>query len=480
MLITFLIFCPIVASILLLSARRIAIFETICLLSAALEWLAGMFVAGAVLQFGSYSSNAYFSLDSLSALILLTTLTVGLFASFYSIGYLRAEFAKQIIGLSRVKQFFILLELFIGTMVLAITTSNPIIMWTAIEATTLATVFLISFYNKPSSTEAAWKYLIINSIGLLIGFFGTILYFTAFGSDHPEIATWQSLLTNASHLNPLIAKIAFIFTFIGFGTKVGLAPMHTWLPDAHSKAPAPISALLSGALLNVALLSIIRFKILTDASIGPSFTRSVMMFFGAASLFIAAFIILTQKNYKRLMAYSSIEHMGVAVMGFGFGGLGIFFALLHLIYHSLSKSLLFFTAGNLFLKFSTTKIIKVKGILSVLPVSGVILLVGFLAITGVPPFGIFITEWNILSAGIVNHPIYAFILLTCLTLTFAGFFRHIVGMIFGQAPDEVAKGESNSWTLVSPVILAGLLLGLSFYLPAPLRTLITNAAGIIK
>jgi hydrogenase-4 component F len=288
------------------------------------------------------------------------------------------------------------------------------------------------------------------------------------------------MLLNASLLNPIVVKVAFILAFVGYGTKVGLAPMHTWLPDAHSKAPAPVSALLSGALLNVALLSILRLKIVTDVAIGQSFSQGLMIFFGTLSIVIAAFIILGQKSYKRLMAYSSIEHMGIASLGFGFGGVGVFFALLHMIYHSITKSLLFFVSGNVFLKYSSTKIAKVKGVITSLPVTGTLLVIAFLAITGVPPFGIFITEFSILSAGIANHIIYSIIVLFCLALVFVGFFRHIVHLIFGHSSEKETKGENGFWTLLTPIILALLLVVLSFYLPAPLKTLISSASSLIK
>src|ERR1035437_10116211 len=229
---------------------------------------------------------------------------IGFFTIIYSIQYLRKETTKNIIGFTRVKQYFILLNLFLAAMFLAVTAGNPIFAWISIEATTLSTAFLISFYNKPSAMEAAWKYLIINSVGLLLGFFGTLLYFTSVSSwDGNGFVNWQLLTTHAIYLDPVLAKIAFIFVVIGYGTKVGLAPMHTWLPDAHSKAPVPISALLSGVLLNVAFVIILRFKYVTDASIGPAFAQNLLMTLGILSIFIASLIILTQKNYKRLLAY---------------------------------------------------------------------------------------------------------------------------------------------------------------------------------
>ena len=319
---------------------------------------------------GSYEYGSYLAVDSLGAIVLLTVGMVGTAAAFYSIGYLREEVRKQIIGFSRVRQFFILFHLFLTAMFFAIITLSPIGMWIAIEATTLSTAFLISFYGKSSSMEAAWKYLIINSIGLLLGFLGTLLFLTASESGMSRFIDWDALVADAGSMNPMLAKIAFIFVLIGYGTKVGLAPMHTWLPDAHSKAPSPISAMLSGSLLNVAMLAILKFKMVTDAAVPHSYSRNLLIFFGVISITIPAFIVIVQKNYKRLFAYSSIEHMGIIALGFGFGGLGAFGALLHMIYHSLAKSVLFFSAGNILLKFGSTKIIRIRGVLSALPVNG--------------------------------------------------------------------------------------------------------------
>jgi hydrogenase-4 component F len=285
-------------------------------------------------------------------------------------------------------------------------------------------------------------------------------------------------------MNPTLAKVAFIFVLIGYGTKVGLSPMHTWLPDAHSKAPSPISALLSGSLLNVAMLAILKFKIVADIAIPTSFSRSLMIYFGVVTITIPAFIIITQKNYKRLFAYSSIEHMGIITLGIGFGGFGAFGALLHMIYHSLAKSVLFFSAGNMLLKYGSTKMIKVRGVLSVLPVTGVLLLMGFLAITGMPPFGIFLTEVYILSAGIADHLPVVIVVLFLLLLVFAGFLRHIVGMTLSPAsstdttPETI--GESNYLTVAPPVFLLTLLVIAGFYLPEPIKSIITSAASLIN
>lgn len=481
MLIFLTIFSPLAAALISTVMKKVKALELLAVLSAIIEFIAGLAIALKVSGGEVYKLGSYFAIDALSAVILFIVSIVGLSASVYSVGYLREEVKKGIIGFRRVRQYFILLNLFLMAMFFAVSTTNPILMWIAIEATTLSTAFLISFYNKPSSMEAAWKYLIINSVGLLLGFFGTLLYFTVIGGENSSsVISWPILLANASHLNPLVAKIAFIFVTVGYGTKVGFAPMHTWLPDTHSKAPAPISGLLSGVLLSVAFLAVLRFRSITNAAIGPEFTGNLLIAFGTFSMVIAAFIIFVQPNYKRLLAYSSIEHMGIAALGFGFGGLGIFAGLLHLIYHALSKSFLFFTAGNTFLKFSSTRIAEVRGALTKLPVTGILLMAGFLAITGVPPFGIFISEFYIFSAGVSQHLLPTIVALLAVVLIFAGFLQHFSGMVFGEAPASIPRGENGILTLLPPLFLLSLLVILSLFLPAPLVSLLNSAALIAK
>jgi hydrogenase-4 component F len=473
---------PLFASLITLVIKRsVTLIERIALAAATGEAVAAVLILRDVYVEGRCVLGSALAVDALGAIVLLTVAVVGVAAAFYSVGYLREEVRKQIIGFRRVKQYFVLLHLFLMAMFFAIVTVNPIIMWIAIEATTLATAFLISFYSKPQSMEAAWKYLIINSIGLLLGFFGTLLFLAhPGGAESGRLVDWQTLLDEAHQLNPSVIKIAFIFAFVGYGTKVGFVPMHTWLPDAHSKAPSPISALLSGALLNVALLAILRFKMVSDAAIGSWFSQDLMIFFGVTSVIVAAFIMFPQKNYKRLFAYSSIEHMGIMSLGFGFGGLGSFAALLHMVYHSLAKSMLFCSAGNVLLKYGSTKISRIQGMQRALPVTGFVVLVGFLAITGTPPFGTFITEFYILSAGIANHPGIVITILTMLALVFIGFLRHVVHMNFSKQSEPLVAGEANLFTIVPPLVLMAALIVVGVYLPAPLKSLLDSAAALIR
>lgn len=466
-----------IATVISLVIKRRSVIEFLSVVAALVALVISYTVASKVATVGTYSQFQFFTVDALGAIMLLVISTIGLAVAVYSVKYLRSETAKGIVGFTRVQQYFILLNLFLAVMVLAVVSSNPIFTWIFIEATTLSTAFLISFYNKPSAMEAAWKYLLINAAGLLLAFLGTLLYFTAVSSSGGANATtWNEILANAGQLNPLIAKIAFIFVLIGYGTKVGLVPMHTWLPDAHSKAPPPISALLSGVLLNVAFVMLIRLKGITDVSVGSSaFTQHVLVFFGLLSIVVSTLIIFTQKNYKRLLAYSSIENMGIATLGIGLGGLGTFAALLHMVYHALIKSALFLTSGTIFLRYSSTKIARVLGARAALPITSTLFFIGFFAITGTPPFGIFLTKVLILTALLRTSPVLAVVMIMFTAILFVGFFRHVTGMVFGTKPEEVPSGRESIWLVAPPLMLIALALYLGWQVPQLLITLINHA-----
>lgn len=467
-----------IAALISFLIKRRRVIEFVSVLAGGVAVIGSIMVAIKVATFGTYTPFSFFAVDALGAILMSIIAVVGFITTIYSVQYLRQETAKEIIGFTRVRQYFILLNLFLAAMFLATMASSPIFAWIAIEATTLSTAFLISFYDKPSAIEAAWKYLIINSVGLLLGFFGTLLYFTSVNLvSGAGLASWQSLMANVANLDPLIAKIAFIFVLIGYGTKVGLAPLHTWLPDAHSKAPAPISALLSGVLLNVALVIVLRFKIVTDAVVGQGFSQNLLITFGLLSIIIAALIIFTQTNYKRLLAYSSIENMGIIALGFGFGGWGIFAAMLHMIYHAFMKSALFLSAGTIFLRYSSTKIAKVRGVLTALPVTGVLFLVGFFVIIGTPPFGMFLSKIGVLSAGIKDHLAVSAAAILFMAILFIGFFKQVTAMVFGAKSATIKTGESSLWLIMPPLTLMVVAIGLSFYLPPVLYTLLQSVVS---
>lgn len=457
----------------LLKQRKI--IEFLSVFASLIGFGESFLIAIKVSSIGSYSPWWFFSIDSLGAITMLIIGFIGFVSMVYSVAYLRQETLKKIIGFTRVKQYFVLLNIFIAAMFLAIMASSPIFAWISIEATTLSTAFLISFYNKPSSAEGAWKYLIINSVGLLLGFLGTLLYFTAIKSMHEGgFISWNELNANATQIDPLIAKIAFIFVLIGYGTKIGFAPMHTWKPDAYSKAPAPVGALLSGALLPLAFVILLRFKVITDLAVKDSFTQNLLIDFGLLSVTVAALIILSTKNYKRLLAYSSIENAGIMALGFGFGS--IVTTMIYLIYHSVIKSALFFLSGNLLLKYGSAKIHNIKGALHTIPFTSMLFIFSFLVITGMPPFGIFLAKIGILSTGIKSHPFASVTALFLTAMVFIGFLKSIMAMFFGEKPNDIKIGETHIWLIIPPTFLIIVMICLSFYLPPFLQSLINNVS----
>lgn len=475
-------FCvPIVAALLsLLLKNNQRLLERIALIASLIETGIAFVVVNTVIRLQSYAYSTHLIVDSLGALLIGTTAVVGVFATIYSIGYLRREIKKEIIDPVRLMQYYVLLHLFQAAMFFAILTAEPILMWIAIEATTLSTAFLINFYRKASAVEAAWKYLIINSLGLLLALFGTLVFMASAGHAVPaSLSNWGELFAVAASLDPVVVKIAFVFLLIGYGTKVGLVPMHTWKPDAYSKAPTPVIALFSGVLMNVAFLPILRFKTIVDQALGIAFTQQLLLFFGFISVVVASLLMFEQRNYKRLLAFSSIEHAGLIALGFGFGGLGTIAALLHMVYHALVKSLLFFSIGNVFLKFSSTKMENIRGVMSALPLTSVLLLIGFVGVVGMPPFGVFLTEMGILTAGMASHPILVACTILALVIAFIGFFKVITAMLFGEIPDGMKKGEFSRWTTVPLVVLACLFVVMSFVIPDGLRELIMRSASTL-
>ena len=375
----------------------------------------------------------YLIVDALGTWVLLSVASVYLLSSIYAIGYMRQTDEE-----SRLHRFYALFAGFALTTLCGPLMNNIGVYWIAIELTTLVSTFLVCFELGRESIEAAWKYIVVVSAGISLALLGIILFYWA-GSLHlgPTYdLTWAALRAVAPQLNPRVALAAFLLVLIGFGTKVGLAPMHTWLPDAHSEGPAPVSAMLSGALLNTAMVGIARFLPVADAGHLGGLPRFVFVAIGAFSLFIAALSIVRQRGVKRLMAYSSIEHMGIMTMGFGFGGpLGIAGALYHMLGHSLNKSLMFFGAGNTMHAFRTKRISRIHHVLRAMPVSGLLWLAGAVAITGAPPFGLFLSELTIMRAGVDGPNEWAvFVMLALLLVIFVGFLNHFRAMYFGAAP----------------------------------------------
>lgn len=318
-------------------------------------------------------------------------------------------------------------------------------------------------------------------MGVAFGLYGTVLvYSDAFNvMQVPGSAVlWTEIIKNTQSLDPTLIKMAFVFVLVGFGTKAGLFPMHAWLPDAHSEAPSPISAMLSGVLLNCALLVIFRFATISNLVLGPAFAQTIFLFFGMISVTFAAFFMYMQRDIKRMLAYSSMENIGLIVLAFGIGGpAGIFAGLLQAINHSLVKSLMFCTSGNILIKYHSRNLDQVKGMLQVIPVSGVLMMVGALALVGIPPFNIFLSKFFIIATGLGAG--YNWLMILCLlllTVVFAAFFRVISSALFGEKPDSVEKGEANWLTLIPGAVLVILILVLGLYIPSQLMTLLNEAS----
>ena len=412
--------------------------------------------------YGPYHFLAnYIVLDLTGAWVILCTAIVYVLASIYSIGYMRLLGEDD-----KLWGFYALFAGFALTILLSSVMNNAGLYWIAIELTTLVSTFLVGFERAAESIEAAWKYIIIISAGISLALLGTVLFYWcgSFVLGPTYDMTWDILRAAAPKMNSTLASLSFLLVLVGYGTKVGLAPMHAWLPDAHSESPAPISAMLSGALLNSAMLGIVRYLTIADAAqIGP-LARTTLVVFGVLSLLVGALFIVRQNGIKRLMAYSSVEHMGVVALGFGFGGpLGIAGALYHMLNHSLNKSLMFFGAGNVMRSYGSKEIRNIHDVWAQYPVQGALWLAGAAAITGAPPFGLFLSELVILRAGFERGYDWAvYVMVVLLIVIFIGFLNHFRAMYFnpgkasGEQPAPVSRWcVAPMWLALAPLLVFG-------------------------
>jgi len=417
---------------------------------------------------------AYFGNTPAGFLVVLVTSFIFVCIAPYSVFYMREQEMKS-------EPIFLgCMQLFLGTMSMAALADHPIVLWIAIEATTLVSAPLIFINRSKKALEATWKYVLICSVGIalaLLGFFFITLALDRAGIDVP--LTFTALNTAARQLDPLWLRTGFIFVLIGFGTKMGLAPMHTWLPDAHSEAPSPASALLSGALLNCAFLGIYKVHTLMVLAGLGDFSSALLIGFGLFSILVAGIFILNQPDYKRMLAYSSIENMGVIAFGIGVGGLGVYGAMLHLIHHSLLKSSLFLSAGNLVLGFGTKLVAQCGGMVRLLPRTFCSFFGGFIGISGLPPFGIFVSELLILTGAFqTGHPVAAGLFIAALVLVVAGFARIVMTMSFGPNREEVLVPEQNA-RIMPPLALLLTSALLCVWMPEPLFRTIVNTIAVI-
>jgi hydrogenase-4 component F len=487
---------PLAAGPLAFFLRRRRVMELVNLAAfAILLGLAAALVAQ-VLRSGPVSLwDGFFYADALSALVVLLSAFVSLVCSIYAVGYFRHEERSGVLqeaeevggrfAVDKLREYYALMPLLVFAMMLVALANNLGILWVAVEGTTLASVFLVMFYGRETSLEAAWKYAIIGGVGLSMALFGTILtYYSAYGAlgtDTLAGLNWSVLAGNAAQFDKPTMRLAFLLILLGYGTKAGIAPMHTWKPDAYSEAPIPGAAMLATGVLNCALYSLVRFYILSSKCLGPQFGSRLLILFGLLSMGVAVPFILVQKNFRRLLAYSSIDHSGIMVLALGFGGpLGILGMLLHMTFHSVTKPLLFFCAGNVQQHLKTDLFQKAKGgLIHSMPLTGAAFLMVTLAVTGSPPFSFFQSEFTVLQAGFArDHFVLAIFFVSFLVLIFSGFLVHITGLVLGENPGLPAA-DMCRWKEYSVAGLAVVIVVMGFWIPAPLFRLIKGAVGIV-
>ena len=418
-----------------------------------------------------------FFIDPLNVFLVTLTCFVGFTTAIFSRPYMRTEQDHCKMTPTRMRLYHSMYQLFNFTMLLGLTTNNLGIVWVAMEAATLTTVLLVSVYRTAASLEAAWKYFILCGVGIAQALFGTVLlYMAAEKVLGPASATllWTSLDAIKLQLDPSIITLAFAFLLIGYGTKVGMVPLHSWLPDAHAEGPTPVSAVLSGLLLNMAMYAVLRCKVLTDGALQRPLAGQLMMGFGLLSLVVAAFFLSRQKDVKRMFSYSSIEHMGLITFAFGMGGpIANFAGLLHMTVHSLIKSAVFFTVGHATQKAGTQVMSEIRGLIKINPTVGWGLMLSVMAILGMPPFGVFASEFLILTTAMREQPWATPFLLLSLGVAFASILIRVLPMVFGET---TLKPLLHPPALLPVFIHIGLGLVLGLYIPPYLNGWYVQAA----
>lgn len=432
--------------------------------------------------------SGFLFVDSLSAFFAVTISLVVILAALGSAAYVRAEEEHGALSPFQVRLYFVFFSLFATGMLASVFAGNLGLLWVLIEASTLASAALVGLEARSDSLEAAWKYVIISSFGVTIALVATLFLFYAGSALHlttDQRLTWTYLFAHAHGLEPASLRLAFLLAVVGYGTKVGLAPMHTWLPDAHSEAPSPASAMLSAALLNTGMYAIIRYLAIARAGLGATYPHRVLLSFGFLTVFVGVVFMVRRGNFKRLFAYSSIEHMGIISVALGFGGiLGLYGALLQVLNHAIAKAVLFLSTGHLVLSYRSRESAEVNGVLSALPFVGAVLLLASLAVAGSPPFGVFLSELTIVRAGFAGGgAALAGLLLFLLAGGFVALTRTTMFMASGEGSVPSPPYSRASGRLVAglPLVVGlGLLAVLGVWVPGGLNHLILHAARAIS
>lgn len=439
-----------------------------------------LFLSYGVIEDGPLDAGMWY-VDGLSVLFLMLTAVISFLIGIYALSYIDHELHEGFIDNRDRRYYHVFIQLFLFTMLLVLVVDSLGLMWIAIESTTLASAFLVGFYKKEESLEAAWKYIMICSVGIALALMGvTLIYASSLDifTDSSIALDWSMLSAAAPSLDPTLLKLSFIFIIAGYGTKAGLAPMHTWLPDAHSQAPSPVSAMMSALLLNCAMYGIIRFHVITEAA-APGFSSSLLLVFGLVSVAVAAMFISITTDLKRMLAYSSIEHMGIVAIALGIGGTwGLLGAVIHIIAHSLTKSLLFLSAGDIIQRYGTREVASITGVLKSVPWSGRFFTAGSLGIVGMPPFPIFVSEVVIIYAALQSGAtLVAALFLALALMVFVAFTYRIVPMLSGESEIERSKTPLSRVLPMAVLLLLGLTIGLA--LPGPALHFLQDVASLL-
>ena len=451
-------------------------------LSSKLNVLASLttFLAALTLIVHRPPAGTFLLVDDLNVFLIVLNTFVGFTASAFSAGYISHELESGKLTPTYLRFYHAMYQVLMFGMNLALMANNIGLMWVAIELATLTTVLMVGIYRTHEALEAAWKYFILGSVGIALALFGTILVYMAARpviGEGPYAMVWTVLVQHAANFDPELLNVAFVFLLLGYGTKVGLAPLHAWLPDAHAEGPTPISAVLSGLLLNVALYALLRFKMLlalNPAAIAPG---PLMVTMGLISCVFAAFMLYRRRDIKRMFAYSSIEHMGIIVFAFGMGGpLANFAGLLHMTMHSLTKSAIFYAVGHISQVKGTQKIADMGGLTVTNPLLGWGLVLGVVAIAGLPPLGIFMSEFLVVSSTFARQPWLATILVLGILVALGGLFLRLNTIAFGAPRGPTAPAEASyvpMFAHLAIVFMAGI------YMPPAIVTGFENVARLL-
>jgi hydrogenase-4 component F len=426
------------------------------------------------------ANGTYLFVDDLNVVFVVLGTFVGFTTSAFSASYIEHEIEIGRLTPAHLRFYHAMYQALMFAMNLGLLANNIGLMWVAIELATLTTVLMVGIYRTPEALEAAWKYFILGSVGIALALFGTILVYMAarpvIGEGH-DAMVWTALIERSREFSPELLNVAFVFLMLGYGTKVGLAPLHAWLPDAHAEGPTPISAVLSGLLLNVALYAVLRFKMLLAANPAAIAPGPLMVSLGLVSLIFAGFMLYRRRDIKRLFAYSSIEHMGLITFAFGMGGpLANFAGLLHMTMHSLTKSAIFFTVGHISQVKGTQKLSEIRGLTESHPLLGWGLVLGVVAIAGLPPLGIFMSEFLIVSSTFAREPLLALPLVFGLLIALGALFLRLSDVAFGKPTGSTAPVKASRLPLIAHL---SLVLAAGIYLPAPLVIWFQNVARLL-